>query len=97
VQDAKQNSDYCLKLFYDLSKQQKELLDLKVLRTKKISNLINDPSLRFLNNDPNRISLFYNETLYYASSIQSYRAKLINLKKQATNLLKTLEKEYDLE
>jgi len=97
VQDGKVNSDYCLKLFYDLSKLQKGMLDLKYLRLKDYRNLKNESGLKLLTSDDRTVDIFYNEVLYYASALNNYRIKLIKLKKQSTNLLETLKAEYDIE
>jgi hypothetical protein len=96
VQNVELNGDYCFKVFYDLSKQQKELFDFKIIRTGVIHHLLTNSSLKLLSNDPRKIDLYYNEVLYYGGTLNSYRNTTQMLKKQATNLLETLKKEYNI-
>ena len=91
------NGEFCQQLLFELSKQQKELLDYKVFSNKNLKDLLIDPTLKLLSRDPHKIDLYYNETFYYTGSLGSYSNKLVRLKEQATQLLQTLQKEYNEE
>lgn len=97
VQDIEQNGDICLKCFYDISKQQKELLYYKVSRSKELQYLLANSKLELLDSNPKKIDYYFNETLYFGFMIEGYTKKLIKLKIHATQLLETLKVEYDLE
>jgi hypothetical protein len=96
VNDVEVNGDICLKFFYDLLKQQRELLDFKMIQTNNFTDLLATQNLKLLKNDKYSIDLYYNNSLTYASLLSGYKDKLENLKKHAENLLKTLGKEYDI-
>lgn len=97
VQDVEQNGEICLKSFYDILNLEKELLNFKVLRTTNFHKLLSNPDLKLLNNDPKKIDQYYNETLFYMALLNGYKIKLETLKGRATQLLKTLKSEYDID
>lgn len=97
VNDAEVMGDICLKFFYDLLGQQRELLNFKMIRSNNYKDLLVDPNLRLLKTDQYSIDLYYNNALSFASLLSGYKNKLINLEKHADNLLKTLETEYSIE
>jgi len=96
VQNIEINGDICIKVLLDMIKQEKELLDFKVVRINNYNNLLINPNLKLLNSDPKKIDLFYNECVCDQGSIGGYLALLVKLKSQATQLLVTLNKEYNL-
>lgn len=97
VKDAELMGDLCLKFFYDLSGKQREMLDLKVLRSIGFKNMLNSTNLKLLNNDEKSINIYYNNALYYCYLLANYKEKLVVVKKHAILLLETLNKEYDIE
>lgn len=97
VNDVEVNGDLSLKFFYDLLGQQRELLKFRMIKSNNFKELLVDPNLELLKNDDYSINVYYNNTLSFASLLNGYKSKLIVLRKEATNLLKVLEKEYDLE
>lgn len=97
VKDAELMGDLCLKFFYDLSGQQREMLDLKALRTTSFRNMLTNPNLKLLNKDEKSINIYYNNALYYCYLLANYKEKLVVVKKHANQLLETLKKEYDIE
>jgi len=97
VKDAEGMGDICLKFFYDLSNHQREMLDLKVLRTTEFNSMLTNPNLKLLNNDEKSINIYYNNALYYGYLLANYKEKLVIVKKHAIQLLETLKKEYGIE
>ncbi len=97
VHDVEVNGDICLKFFYDILSQQRLLLDFKMIKTNNFKDLLSNPALKLLKSDKYSIDVYYNNSLSFASLLHGYKNKLINLKKHADNLLKTLKTEYDLE
>lgn len=97
VNDVEVNGDLCLKFFYDLLGQQRELLNFKLIKSNDFEKLLSDKDLTLLKKDSYSIDVYYNNALSFASLLTGYKNKLIDLRKEAENLLKTLEKEYDLE
>ena len=97
VKDIELTGDICLKFFYDLSTQQRELLDLRVVRTKKVESLLTDKTLKLLKTDKNVVNIYYNNALFFGALVQNYKNKLIVLNKHANKLIETLKSEYDLE
>lgn len=97
IKDIVITGDICLKFFYDLSTQQRELLDLKVVRNRKLNTLLADKTLKLLKNDKNVVNIYYNNALFFGSLVQAYKNKLIVLNKHANNLIETLKSEYDIE
>jgi len=97
VHDVELNGDICLKFFYDLLGQQRELLNFKMIKSNNFKLLLNDPKLKLLKYDDYSINVYYNNALSFASLLTGYRNKLVVLRKEADNLIKILEKEYDLE
>jgi len=97
VNDVELNGDICLKFFYDILGQQRLLLDFKMIKSNNFKDLLTDPNLKLLKNDKYSIDVYYNNALSFASLLHGYKNKLINLKRHAENLLKTIEAEYDIE
>jgi len=97
VHDVEVNGDICLKFFYDLLGQQRELLNFRLIKSNNFKELLADPKLKLLKNDDYTINVYYNNSLSFASLLTGYKNKIVILRKEADNLLKILEKEYDLE
>lgn len=95
--DIELNGEYCMKLFYDISVIQKQLLDYSIVNTSNFSVSITDGNLKLLTNDQKTIDLYFNNAVYYSIVLNSYKNKLIDLKKQAVYLLEILHKEYELD
>lgn len=94
VQNVEANDDLAIKIFMDLSKQERELLDFKFIRTKNLNQVLTEPHLKLLRSDSKRIGLYYNEMLYFKTVVENNMDKHIRLKLKATQLLETLNKEY---
>lgn len=97
VNDVEVNGDLSLQFFYDLLGQQRELLKFKEIKSNDFKELLTDPNLKLLKYDDYSINVYYNNALSFASLLTGYKNKLVVLRKEAVNLLKVLEKEYNLE
>jgi len=97
VHDVEVNGDICLRFFYDLLGKQRELLNYRLIKSNDFKILLTDPKLKLLKNDDYSIDIYYNNALSFASLLTGYKNKLVVLRKEADNLLRLLEKEYDIE
>ncbi len=87
----------CFDLLFALIKQQQDLLNFKVRKTKDLNNVLANSNLKLLTGDSKRIDVYYNGVNYFGDVRRHYNEALIELKRQATQLLVTLKKEYKLE
>lgn len=97
VYNSEYNGEFNMKLYDKILTYGKEMFDFKYIQIYKIDQFLSTPGLVMLNDNPNFISKYYNEVLFYNMSIKGY-ANLLNTQKvKAKSLISFLKKSYNLE
>ncbi|HBC78514.1 MAG TPA: hypothetical protein DEO60_06065 [Bacteroidales bacterium] len=94
--NVKYNTEFCLKEFNKILESEKEMMYLKYLRVYKIDSIPHLEELELLINDPDIINQFYNQVIYYLSSLINYNILLTDLKEEADTLMKLIKESYNL-
>lgn len=94
--NVKYNTEFCLDEFNKILNYEKEMMDFKFLRIYTIDSIQYHKDVEFLINDPVKIKQFYNQVIYYLSSLINYNILISDLKKEAESLITLVKENYNL-
>jgi hypothetical protein len=94
--NVKYNTEFCLDEFNKILDYEKEMMHFKYLRAYTIDSIPYQKDLKLLINDPVKISQFYNQVIYYISSLINYNILITDLKKEAGSLVNLVKEKYNL-
>lgn len=94
--NVKYNTEFCLNEFNKILDYEKEMMYFKYLRVYKIDSIPHQKDLELLINDPVKINQFYNQVIYFLSSLINYNILITDLKKEAESLMNLIKENYNL-
>jgi hypothetical protein len=94
--NVKYNTEFCLAEFSKILNSEKEMMNFKYLRTFTLDSMRKKKDMKLLINEPLRISQFYNQLVYYLSSLINYNVLIADLNTEAEALLKLVRENYNL-
>ncbi|MBK7131558.1 MAG: hypothetical protein IPH69_01640 [Bacteroidales bacterium] len=94
--NVKYNTGFCLDEFNKILNYEKEIMNFKYLRAYPIDSIQNQKNVELLINDPVKINQFYNQVIYYLSSLINYNILITDLNKEAVSLMNLVKENYNL-
>ncbi|MFZ0283565.1 MAG: hypothetical protein WAL29_18070 [Bacteroidales bacterium] len=94
--NVKYNTGFCLDEFNKILDSEIEILYFKYLRSYNIDSIPHLKDLELLINEPVKINQFYNQVIFYLSSLINYNILITDLKKEAESLMGLVNKCYNL-
>lgn len=94
--NVKYNTGFCLDEFNKILNYEKEMMNFKYLRAYPIDSIQNKKNIELLIDDPIKINQFYNQVIYYLSSLINYNNLIADLNKEAVSLMNLVKENYKL-
>jgi hypothetical protein len=94
--NVKYNTGFCLDEFNKILDYEKEMMQFKYLRAYSIDSIPFQKDLELLIDDPVKINQFYNQVIYYLSSLINYNILIKDLNTEAASLMNLVKENYNL-